>query len=146
MKTIFIIDDDPAYLKLMTGKLNMLSYITESFENVLDALPRLKHKPDVIFLDHHYANSVSKGHEFIELIRLHTNETSIVYFSADPKEKLFNEIIRHRADAFLRKDEQLFDIIPGFLEGLFEQRKRRGSLWNRIIFWVSQNTSKRKKG
>lgn len=138
MRTVFIIDDDPGYLKLMAGKLNLLGYTTEVFESVLDALPRFKAKPDVIFLDHHYANSVCKGHEFIELIRLHTSDSSIIYFSADRKEELSTNYSGHKADAFLRKDEHLLDIIAGFLDKLFEQREKKSSFIKRIFLWLLQ--------
>jgi len=105
MKTIFVIDDDSLYLKMMSFKISELGHKVYCFLSVEDALPHVSRNPDLIILDHNFENMQSKGRDYIPLLKSISKKSSLLYITSETDESVIKSSLSNGADMYLEKNE-----------------------------------------
>ncbi|MBK7649649.1 MAG: response regulator [Flammeovirgaceae bacterium] len=93
-KLVFIIDDDPVYLKFMNGHFRQMDeYQTQIFQTSSEALKALDQtQPYLIILDHIFLNDPDQtGLEYLQAIRRKTQK-----FRSFTLQRLMKKIIRSK--------------------------------------------------
>jgi len=131
MKKIYLIDDDPFFLKLLSKKLWEFGYSVKTFLSVEDALPNLSETPDLIVLDHNFGTSEVKGNEYIPLLKRHSDSAALIYVTTETSSEIINKSIQNGADMYLTKDNNLYNNINPVIQMLLS--KKNGGLWKKIF-------------
>lgn len=119
-----IADDDPSFRDEMAKILELFFKRVLQATNGIEALEYFeKYSIDVVFLDYHMPKF--DGYETALKIRLHSKYIPIVFISGDLEESKFMNIIKIKADYFLKKpfyQKEIFDLIA-YLKGLLKEQK-----------------------
>ena len=84
-KLVFIIDDDPVYLKFMQNHFKQLGgFKTEVYATGEDAIKNLEKEPFMIILDHNLQDATKNGIYYLKEIRKKNNKIPVVYHLHKP--------------------------------------------------------------
>ena len=134
MKKIYLIDDDPFYLKVLSKKLWEWGYAVKTFLSVEDALPNMTEQPDLIVLDHNFSSSNSKGADYIPLLKRHARNAALIYVTTESSPDIIQRSLKKGADTYLTKDKELYTKIHPVIEELIAKRAtRKTSFWSRLF-------------
>ncbi len=121
---VLIADDDLAFRNEMAKILELFFKSVIQASNGIEALEYFeKYSIDVIFLDYHMPKF--NGYETAMKIRLNSKYIPIVFMSGDLEESKFMNIIKIKADYFLKKpfyQKEIFDKIASLKSLLREQK------------------------
>lgn len=107
-KLVFIIDDDPIYLKFMNGHFKQMDeYHTEVFQSGAEALKALDQaKPYLIILDHIFLNDPDRtGLDYLKEIRKKSSKIPVIYITAINEEILRTKTKKLKVIDYLLKDD-----------------------------------------
>lgn len=105
-KPIFIVDDDPFHVEMMTNIL-----YSEGFQNIkcfssgVSCLEEIHLNPEIIFLD--YQMDVYSGFETLQKIKRYNPNFFVVMVSAQEDIDSAVETLKHGAFDYIRKNENL---------------------------------------
>ena len=110
--TIFIVDDDPFQLDLLSDHLSKMShYKISTFATGEECLKNMDKNPDVIFLDY-YLNSVVKdamdGLDVLQEIKRVKPDTDVIMLSGQDKIEVAVEVMKYGAFDYIVKGESSF--------------------------------------
>ena len=103
---VFIIDDDPIYLKLMREHFRQMEdYLVESYAEADEALLQLKNKePFLIILDHNLSHQWKDGLYYLKEIKKLKPSVPIFYITSDNSPSLKEKAMKAGAEKFILKD------------------------------------------
>ncbi|MDZ7648273.1 MAG: response regulator [Cytophagales bacterium] len=107
-KLVFIIDDDPVYLKFMNGHFRQMDeYQTQVYQTGGEAIKALdQHQPYLIILDHIFLNDPDQtGLEYLKAIRKKNSKVPVIYITAVDEEILRTETKKLKATSYILKDD-----------------------------------------
>jgi two-component system, LytTR family, response regulator LytT len=130
--SVFIVDDDPIYLRFMTGHFAQLGgYQTEIFNTAQEAISALKtSRPEVIILDHHFAHDPDKtGLDHLKTIRKIRPKVPIIYLTGIQEEGLESKVMDLKVFRFIRKNDAFLVHLRSALDALKENPAKK-SWWS----------------
>jgi len=135
MTKVYIIDDDPLYLTILSTKLWQSGYTVKTIETVEKAIALIQEEqPDAIILDHNFKNDEKKGLEYIGSLRKHAPKAGILYITSDISPEILDESIKRGADTYLKKDNNLNVIISDAIEEILKIRRTKvKGFWKRFF-------------
>jgi len=107
-KLVFIVDDDPVYLKFMNGHFKQMSeYQTEVFQSGAEALKALDQaKPYLIILDHIFLNDPDRtGLDYLKEIRKKNSKVPVIYITAINEDILRSKAKKMKVIDYILKDD-----------------------------------------
>jgi DNA-binding NtrC family response regulator len=122
--TIFLVDDDSVYLKLLEIEFLQYDFTIETFLSGEDCLRNMSHKPDMIILDYHlnaHNRCALSGLSTLDKIKELDNNMPVVMLSTEDRVDVAVNCINHDAfdyvvkseTAFLRLERIISTIFPG---------------------------------
>lgn len=129
-KLVFIIDDDPVYLKFMTGHFNQMDeFETRVFQTGTDALAILPTaNPYLIILDHLFINEPKTGLEYLKEIRKVNSKVPVIYITATNDEGVRLKASRLKVNHYILKDDAFLVHLRTALDHLRNQPEKKGFL------------------
>ncbi len=104
-KLVFVIDDDPIYLKFMQNHFNLLGgFRTETYTTGEAALENLSKNPFLIILDHNFQESEKDGIYYLKEIKKKNSKVPVVYITSDTSMELPKRANQQGARGFIIKD------------------------------------------
>lgn len=122
MKNIFLIDDDPFYIKIMGRKITDWGYTVTSFHSVEEALPSLSSNPDLIILDHNFDTRESKGTDYIPILKMHAQKSAVLYVSSETTPEVINKSLSSGADMYITKNENIYSDLNQVIQKLINRK------------------------
>ncbi|MBL4656093.1 MAG: response regulator [Bacteroidia bacterium] len=110
--TIFALDDDSIYLKVLEQKLKALkNYELSLFTESVPFLGYLYQCPEVVILDYHLIEESSSwnGEAILKHIIKFNSEIRVIILSSITDETIANELLEKGAFKFIYKNENAFD-------------------------------------
>lgn len=109
---IFLVDDDPIYMKVLEAQLTKNYYCSvEKFLTGEDCLAKLSEKPDIVFLDY-YLNTNQKnawnGLQILEEIKDHNSKIAVVMLSIQDQIDVAVNCMKNGAFDYIVKNETAF--------------------------------------
>ena len=125
-KLVFIIDDDPVYLKFMQGHFSFLDgFTTEIFPNGDAALTRLAtRKPFLIILDNHLSDPAKDGFFYLKEIRKRDSGIPVIYITVDTEPGLKEKVEKYGVQGFIYKNEAFLVYLRTALDDLIKKSKK----------------------
>ncbi len=133
-KLVFIIDDDPVYLKFMKSHFNQMDeFQTQVFQTGTDALKELETaKPYLIILDHQFLNDPTKtGLEYLKEIRKKDSSIPVIYITAMSDEALRVKTRKLKVADHILKDDVFLVHLRTALDKLKNPEKK--GLFNKLF-------------
>ncbi|MEY3237116.1 MAG: Chemotaxis protein CheY [Bacteroidota bacterium] len=126
--TIFIIDDNEAYLHLLKQILDYESFSVFTFTTGEEALEYIEIKPDLVLIDFHL-NSIDttalNGDRIAELFKQRVPGVEIALISADKKINLISELNNVNFKNIIYKDEKTIGKIIDVSDTLAEKKSKK---------------------
>lgn len=106
-KLVYIVDDDPVYLKFMKEHFRLMGgFITEVFENGDEAILKIKEqKPYLMILDNHLKEPNKSGIFYLKKINKLKPRIPVVYITADTDDNLKKEVEKVGVNSYIIKNQ-----------------------------------------
>jgi DNA-binding response OmpR family regulator len=130
-KLVFIIDDDPVYLKFMNGHFRQMDeYQTQIFQTGSEALKALDQtQPYLIILDHIFLNDPDQtGLEYLQAIRKKNSKVPVIYITAVDEEIIRSKTKKLKVIDYLIKDDAFLVHLRTALDKLNSKPESKGLL------------------
>lgn len=127
-KFVYIIDDDPVYLKFMKEHFKLLGgFQTEIFENGDEALERIKaNKPYLIILDNHLKEPNKSGVFYLKHINKVKPRIPVIYITADNDPELKKEVQKIGVSSYIIKNQSFLVYLRTALDELKSKSEQKG--------------------
>lgn len=127
-KLVFIIDDDPVYLKFMKGHFNQMDeFQTQVFQTGTDALSVLATaNPFMIILDHSFLNDPKTGLEYLKEIRKINSKVPVIYITATNDEGVRSKTSKLKVNSYILKDDAFLVHLRTALDKLKNEPEKSG--------------------
>lgn len=125
-KLVYIIDDDPVYLKFMKEHFKLLGgFQAEIFLFGDEALKRLKEEtPFLIILDHHLQSPNKSGTFYLQEISKKRPRVPTIYITADTDPDLRKKVEKMGVEAYIIKDQAFLVYLRTALDNLMNPPKK----------------------
>lgn len=136
---IFLVDDDPVFLEMLTDQLNQnknqfrYNYEVRTFPVGELAVENMGLNPDVIILDYNLDRKYSDAGDGLETLRKikHKNlNTEVIIISAQDRVGVVTQLIDAGAHAYIVKNESSFYRIKNTLSNIFESLVLKNAVLN----------------
>jgi two-component system, OmpR family, response regulator len=132
-KTIlFLVDDDPVYLKLLEIELkNHADFTIETFATGELCIKNLSHNPDIIILDYRLdglVRNAMNGIETLDKIKELNPETTVIILSSQDKIDVAINCMHHLAFDYVVKSETAFIRLQKIITSIFHYKKMEREL------------------
>jgi CheY-like chemotaxis protein len=126
-KLVYIVDDDPVYLKFMKEHFRQMGgFQTEIFTNGDDAIDRIKKdKPYLVILDNHLAEPNKSGSHYLSTIKKMRLKIPVVYITADTDPSLKKRIEAIGVDSYILKDSAFLVYLRTALDEISSGGKKK---------------------
>ncbi len=122
-KLIFIVDDDPFILKLLSKRLSDDDHDVKSFSYGEDCINSIEMNPDLIILDylfqHKGKDKVMNGKEIFSIIRKFNESIPVIILSGQDDGDVVLEMARMGIEDYVIKDESLVDNLLEVIKEIF---------------------------
>jgi len=127
-KFVYIIDDDPVYLKFMKEHFKLLGgFQTEVFENGDEALVKIKEqKPYLIILDNHLKEPNKSGVYYLKNINKIRPRIPVIYITADTDPELKKEVQKIGVNSYIIKNQSFLVYLRTSLDEIKERESKPG--------------------
>lgn len=126
-KLVFIVDDDPVYLKFMQNHFNLLGgFQTEVYTSGDKALDNISRDPFLIILDHHLQDPAKDGTYFLKEIRKKKPKTPVVYITSDVNPALRRKVEEHNVSGIIMKDSAFLVYLRTTLDEIIQKNQKKG--------------------
>jgi len=124
---LFVVDDDPTYLKLLEIQLLKHSYFeVETFATGEQCIANLSKKPDIVILDF-YLNGVDmtaiNGLETLDEIKKIDSEIQVIMLSSQDKIEVAVKCLHHKASDYVVKNETTFMRLHKIISSIHEMKQ-----------------------
>lgn len=129
---IFLVDDDPLYLKLLEieflkhGDFDILTFPTGEA-----CLLKIGNQPDFVILDYHLDGIDEKamnGMATLDLIKENNPDTPVIMLSSQDKIEVAIDCMHHKATDYVVKSETAFVRIQQIITNIFSYKKMQKEL------------------
>jgi DNA-binding NtrC family response regulator len=129
-KLVYIIDDDPVYLKFMKEHFKLLGgYRTEVFEHGDEALEKIKtSKPYVIILDNHLKEPNKSGVFYLKKIIKTKPLVPVIYITADTDVELKKQVEKIGVHSYIIKNQSFLVYLRTALDEIGGGKSKKGFL------------------
>lgn len=130
-KLIYVVDDDPIYLKMMEGHFKLMSqYETKVFRSGPDAIKALAEtEPFAILLDHQFVNDPHKtGLDYLKEIRKVNSKVPVVYITGSLDKEIQTMASKLKVNGFILKDGASLVHLRVVLDKISDQSQNKGLL------------------
>jgi DNA-binding NtrC family response regulator len=119
-KLVYIIDDDPVYLRFMKEHFKLLGgYQTEIFLFGDDALKKIKEQPPyMVILDNHLQEPNKSGVYYLQQISKVRPRIPVVYITADTDPELRKKVEKMGVASYIIKDQAFLVYLRTALDNL----------------------------
>lgn len=129
---LFLVDDDPVFLKLLEIEfLQNADFTIETFETGELCVENLSHNPDVIILDY-LLNSIVKnamnGLKTLDKIKAFNPDVPVVMLSSQDKIEVAINCMHHKAFDYVVKSETAFIRLQKIIKTIFRYKKMEKEL------------------
>jgi CheY-like chemotaxis protein len=146
--SIFVIDDNEAYLQLLKNMLDQENFSVFTFTTGEEALDYLQIRPELVIIDIHLNSqdpTAMDGDRIAELIHQRVPETEIALISGDKKLNLISELHSSLIQNIIYKDENAMEKIIDVSEKVAlkvnnKHRSYKGAFIVMIIILVVENS------
>jgi DNA-binding NarL/FixJ family response regulator len=125
-KLVFIIDDDPVYLKFMKEHFKQLGgFKTEIFVHGYEAIKKLsEQKPYMIILDNHLEEPNKSGIHYLKLISKVKPRIPVVYITGDTDPELKKTVVKIGVESYILKDSAFLVYLRTALDDIANPPKK----------------------
>jgi DNA-binding NtrC family response regulator len=129
-KLVYIIDDDPVYLKFMKEHFKLLGgYKAEVFENGDEALERIKvSRPYLIILDNHLKEPNKSGVYYLKKIIKTKPLIPVIYITADTDAELKKQVEKLGVNSYIIKNQSFLIYLRTTLDEIESGKSKGGFL------------------
>lgn len=131
-KTIFLVDDDPLYLKSLELDFKELTdYTIRCFPTGELCMKHIEEKPSIIVLDYHLDNfekDALNGLQTLSLIKSFNPNIPVIMLSAQDKIEVAVNCMHHQASEYIVKSETAFMRLLKAIDSIFKFQKIETSL------------------
>lgn len=125
--TIFLVDDDPMFMKSMENDLLQNSHFKiKTFGTGEEVLKSVGEKPDIIFLDY-YLNAIDpkamNGLQTLKKIKALSSEIPIVMLSSQDRLEVAVNCMKHEAFDYIVKSEAAYMRANNVIKNIFKYRE-----------------------
>ncbi|MBL4817608.1 MAG: response regulator [Deltaproteobacteria bacterium] len=123
--TIFALDDDALYLKVLEQKLKALkNYELSLFTESVPFLGYLYQCPKIVILDYHLIDEVSSwnGEAILKHIKNYNSDIKVILLSSLTDETVAIELIEKGAFEFIQKNEKAFDKLITIIQKIQQEQ------------------------
>jgi two-component system, OmpR family, response regulator len=129
---LFLVDDDPVFLKLLEIEfLQNADFTIETFETGELCVENLSHNPDVIILDY-LLNGIVKnamnGLKTLDKIKAFNPDVPVVMLSSQDKIEVAINCMHHKAFDYVVKSETAFIRLQKIITTIFRYKKMEKEL------------------
>lgn len=128
-KLIYLVDDDPIYLKMMEGHFKLMSeFEPRVFKSGPEAIKALSETvPFAILLDHQFLNDPQKtGLDYLKEIRKLNSKVPVIYITSSQNQEIQEKAAKLKANGYIFKDGASLVHLRVVLDKISEQSKRKG--------------------
>jgi two-component system, OmpR family, response regulator len=143
VKTIFIVDDDPAQSMMLQDYLSKYSsFKTHVFNSGEEAIKNLHMKPQVVFLDYNFDKVgvlAMNGIDILKEIKRETPETEVVMVSGQDKIEVAVNSMKYGAFDYVVKGESAFYRAENAIFNIIRRLKLQGqaSLYKKLAYFFA---------
>ncbi len=123
-KLIFVVDDDPFILNLVSKRLVIEGYKVQSFSYGEECVSSLSLKPDLIVLDylfyHKEQSKVMDGKIIFSLIQQFDKSIPVIILSGQEDGAIVLELARLGIEDYVIKDEDLIENLLEIVKGVLD--------------------------
>jgi DNA-binding NarL/FixJ family response regulator len=125
-KFVYIIDDDPVYLKFMKEHFKQLGgFQTEIFLNADDGIRKIDElRPYLVILDNHLAEPNKSGIHYLKLISKVRPAIPVVYITADTDPQLRKTVEKLGVSSYIIKDSAFLVYLRTALDDIANPPKK----------------------
>lgn len=125
-KIVFIIDDDPVYLKFMKEHFKLLGgFQTEVFLNGDEAIKKIaEQKPYLVILDNHLEEPNKSGVHYLKLISKVRPRVPVVYITAETDPELRKTVEKIGVSSYILKDDAFLVYLRTALDDIANPPKK----------------------
>lgn len=125
-KIVYIIDDDPVYLKFMREHFKQLGgFTTEVFLKGDEAIRKLKEvKPYLVMLDNHLEEPSKSGIHYLKLISKEKPRIPVIYITADTDPDLKKTVTKIGVESYILKDNAFLVYLRTALDDIANPKKK----------------------
>lgn len=129
-KPVYIIDDDPVYLRFMMEHFKLLGgYQTEVYENGDKAIQRIdEQRPYLVILDNHLKEPNKSGVDYLKQIKGFRPRIPVIYITAETDPKLKSQVQAIGVKAYIIKNDSFLVYLRTALDELQSKKQRKGLL------------------
>ncbi|MEO5890368.1 MAG: response regulator [Ferruginibacter sp.] len=129
---IFLVDDDPMYLKLLNSELSeKTEYVIATFSTGERCLESLSERPDIVVLDY-YLNGIEKnalnGSETLTRIKAEYPDLPVIMLSAQDKIEVAVNCMKLQAFEYIVKSETALARLHSSIATMLHYRKMEKTL------------------
>src|SRR5438067_5006438 len=143
VKTIFIVDDDPAQSMMMQDYLSKYStFTTHIYNSGEECLKNLSLKPQIIFLDYNFDKVgalAMNGIDILKEIKRETPQTEVVMVSGQDKIEVAVNTMKYGAFDYIVKGESAFYRAENSIFNIIRRLKLEGqaSLYKKLTYFFA---------
>ncbi len=125
-KIVYIIDDDPVYLKFMREHFKQLGgFTTEVFLQGDEAIRKIKEvKPYMVILDNHLEEPNKSGIYYLKLISKEKPRIPVIYITADTDPELKKTVTIIGVESYILKDSAFLVYLRAALDDIANPKKK----------------------
>lgn len=125
-KLVYIIDDDPVYLKFMKEHFKQLGgFQTEIFLLGDEAIKKIKEqKPYLVILDNHLEEPNKSGMYYLKLISKVKPRIPVIYITADTDPQLRKTVEKIGVSSYILKDNAFLVYLRTALDDIANPKKK----------------------
>lgn len=125
-KFVYIIDDDPVYLKFMKEHFKQLGgFQTEIFLRGDDAIKKIgEQKPYLVILDNHLEEPNKSGIHYLKLISKVKPHIPVIYITADTDPALRKTVEKMGVESYIIKDSAFLVYLRTALDDIANPPKK----------------------
>ncbi len=130
-KLIYVVDDDPVYLKMMEGHFKQMSeYEPKVFKTGDEAIKALSETvPFAILLDHQFLNEPNKtGLDYLKAIRKISSKVPVIYITSTQNKEIQGQAAKLKVNGYIIKDGASLVHLRVALDKITEQSQSKGML------------------
>jgi DNA-binding NtrC family response regulator len=130
-KLIYVVDDDPVYLKMMEGHFKMMSeYEPKVFKTGKDAIQALTETiPYAVLLDHQFMNDPQKtGLDYLKEIRKISSKVPVIYITSTQNDEVQAKAGKLKVNGYIIKDGASLIHLRVALDKIAESANKKGVL------------------